>query len=1308
MNPKMNPMLQALAVLGFVMIMNRVTAADHGNLFIVCPPNSTATAPPMECGLPLNWELFNWQSSVALVDTIFEPSQGTFLDIGTSILTITGIDINGDTSSCSFTLTVVDAGANMPLICNDNISVILDENCQREITLQMMVESPNSIGCPELYDVQLFSPQGLPLGNVVDLSFANMPYTVVVRYEPEGSKCWGLVTIVTDSLPPSITCPADTVVLCNVPTLPAYVGAPVASGCFQLEDLLINYSDDVNNSFCDGDNIAYEIMRTWTAVDSFGNTTTCFHHITGVRPSLNDVVFPPDYNGFSHPFLVCNDSVATEALADTSITGRPVVAGFELDFFTLPCDFAVSFEDSIEQICGAHYLIKREWEIIDLCLLEEIRHTQTIEVVDLSAPVFDVVDTLHMSTLSVCSDTISLPPINFIYDCSPYSVEIWTPWDTINADGGSLVVPKMPDTVALLYVVTDACGNNDVGITMLAISDDLIVRCPPNTTISYEEYLNNYKSAVEQGNYSVLDPLGLPMVAENCEATIIQDVLVDVDSCGKGSMVRTFSVTASGISSSCQQEISLVHVSDFVVEFPADSTFYCSTSPLITGEPIIHNAANEHIQVSYTDQKFFAVPDACYKIFRNWKVVNTCVSGAETDQEVEELPESMLMLPYPACDLDGDGDCDDKTYRDSWTSTQNPGIAEASQQFGPDNDPDPNPWDGVILHTQIFKVIDEESPLFTNGCTSIEHTIYPPDCEATVTLPTPEIEECSDLTLTKKIKIGGQWHEGPGPYYGLGPGVYEVEYRAVDICNNLKQCNTTLTVIDPAPVAKCKTFIDVELALNTCTFTLFASDVDDGSTDNCPGQLSFSFSPQAGNLALTFKSCDVGSHNVKLYVIDKYKKVSSCNTTVNIQQPSGGACECLAGVQGIVKTETGAPVRFAQVIASSIGNYSDTVITDETGTFYFDLIPGQDINVSASKDLNPANGISTFDLVLITKHILNTELLDSPYKIIAADVNGSKSVTTFDVLIIRQLILQVIPELPVPSWKMIPESFEFPDPMNPWSTPIDSVLMFLNIDEVYTDQNFIGIKMGDVNNTADPLNLSGHGNEFRAAMDTLEFTALQKPLPGNRYEVSIYPESAEIVSLQFSLRYSTVQFHFDSLVPVFYANSSEFGWNNLEDYENVVISWFDPNTASVKHLSDVPLFKMYFSAKGNSSSSTPIVSRDYDGFTSAEVYLEDLIPVGLKLTTVFETPQPKQLEVEAPFPNPFNQRARISGQMPGSGNVTLHVYQSNGRTAALQRTFSKDGRFTFIVEADDIPMPGTYFYHIHSRYGNSSGWLIRQ
>ena len=87
------------------------------------------------------------------------------------------------------------------------------------------------------------------------------------------------------------------------------------------------------------------------------------------------------------------------------------------------------------------------------------------------------------------------------------------------------------------------------------------------------------------------------------------------------------------------------------------------------------------------------------------------------------------------------------------------------------------------------------------------------------------------------------------------------------------------------------------------------------------------------------------------------------------------------------------------------------------------------------KDDNPLNGVSTYDLVLISKHILGLAPLNSPYKMIAADANKNNSITTTDIVEFRKLILGIYNELPNnTSWRFVDAEYAFPNPANPFQT----------------------------------------------------------------------------------------------------------------------------------------------------------------------------------------------------------------------------------------------------------------------------------
>ncbi len=110
------------------------------------------------------------------------------------------------------------------------------------------------------------------------------------------------------------------------------------------------------------------------------------------------------------------------------------------------------------------------------------------------------------------------------------------------------------------------------------------------------------------------------------------------------------------------------------------------------------------------------------------------------------------------------------------------------------------------------------------------------------------------------------------------------------------------------------------------------------------------------------------------------------------------------------------------------------------------------------------NGVSTFDLVLINRHVLGIEPLNSPYKMIAADVNGSNSITTLDIVELRKLILGIYTDLPnVTSWRFVNAGYSFPNPANPFQTIFpETAIVPPSVND------FVAIKVGDVNGNAAP------------------------------------------------------------------------------------------------------------------------------------------------------------------------------------------------------------------------------------------------
>jgi hypothetical protein len=176
-------------------------------------------------------------------------------------------------------------------------------------------------------------------------------------------------------------------------------------------------------------------------------------------------------------------------------------------------------------------------------------------------------------------------------------------------------------------------------------------------------------------------------------------------------------------------------------------------------------------------------------------------------------------------------------------------------------------------------------------------------------------------------------------------------------------------------------------------------------------------------------------------------------------------------ISGRVHTETGAGIEEVSVSVTGPG-VSLFDLTDNNGNFSISGLPtGQSYEVCATKNNDPLNGVSTFDQVLLSKHILDIELLDSPYKIIAAVTrNENTPPDVLDLYIARQVILGVYTEFPTTSWKFVRADFSFPDPAHPYDYPFPLGCKTMLLTGDATGVDFIGMKTADLNGTAIPSN----------------------------------------------------------------------------------------------------------------------------------------------------------------------------------------------------------------------------------------------
>jgi len=140
------------------------------------------------------------------------------------------------------------------------------------------------------------------------------------------------------------------------------------------------------------------------------------------------------------------------------------------------------------------------------------------------------------------------------------------------------------------------------------------------------------------------------------------------------------------------------------------------------------------------------------------------------------------------------------------------------------------------------------------------------------------------------------------------------------------------------------------------------------------------------------------------------------------------------------------------------------IVSDNQGAYVFENILSDDqYMLSAQMDDDPLNGITTLDLIHIQRHILGLKILDHPAKLIAADINRSGQISSSDLVELRRLILGFADGFTNNEpWNFVPTNRLYSIPRERLLHEIESLIMLEEVNLNHINNNFTGIKTGDV------------------------------------------------------------------------------------------------------------------------------------------------------------------------------------------------------------------------------------------------------
>ena len=830
-----------------------------------------------------------------------------------------------------------------------------------------------------------------------------------------------------------------------------------------------------------------------------------------------------------------------------------------------------------------------------------------------------------------------------------------------------------------------------------------------------------------------------PNVISVCGAELDYSDRRDMGICG-ANIVRTWTATGCDKATQCKQKITVEATEPFdpcTIQMPRDVKAHCRNELADGGEPTWdENPCNVVTAEIINEDTFTFVDGACYKIVREWAVIDWCVyepnTGAEDDVDVWRSNRKL--------------DCNNPHYA--------------------------NGYDGYYTYTQILMVVDFIPPTI-----SLED-----QCVATTDCYAYDVEMTASATDSCNVDEKFWWkyivtnmdtwetvqysyNYTPRPDQGrkgsrskdnldntanaklvildpLPKGNYRVSWTVGDGCGNANSMNQYFTVADkkaPTPV-----MVDIATAnMENGMVELKARTFDKGgcdfgclsSFDNCTPKsgLFFTFTdhiphlwdqpqkwvnqfnkygrnffdPATGNISTEDKYfngeadawlpgqrtaqraflCDYVEENnstitIQVYVWDEFAYNEECNDgnydfanvllNINHADCPGGTSRLVSGL--IINAESG------MEMTADDGENKSTVFSTTDGYAFNTLSTIENYDISGKFDGDYLNGVTTLDLVIIQKYLLGLKEINDPLRLIAADANNNGDIAASDLLEIRKAILGMSDKFTNDSWVAISTDYTFVDASNAAAEAQNARVRHIEAgDQNITDANFVAVKIGDLNGSANALE-SRNSSNISMMLDDANVTK------GQVIEVPFYASDFNnVYGAQFTMNVSGME------VEGITSGALQVNENNINVVNsNVVFSWNNANGVNVND--GEVLFTLTLKANANTRLSSVLNLNDNvartEAYTGSDLEINN---INLEYRNSAVSYALYQNE-----PNPFTEETVIGFDLPEAGTYTMTVYDVTGKELVVRTAEGTAGYNTVKLSKKDLNVSGVLYYRLES------------
>ena len=788
-------------------------------------------------------------------------------------------------------------------------------------------------------------------------------------------------------------------------------------------------------------------------------------------------------------------------------------------------------------------------------------------------------------------------------------------------------------------------------------------------------------------------------------------------SCGFGAIRREFD-------GGCTQWFVLEPIDEVfdpsTIVFPGDIEVDCDGYE--TGEPTWLAAACNLVGFTVESDTINFEGDACLKIVNNWTVIDWCTfdpTDTDLNNIVDPLDSGEVEGRYQRAQVIKVIDTEAPTVvsEDNLCFGVDECVSKALtlSAIGTDVGECSSAWLNWNVELDLFSDWDIDCVYSSNVASVVDGEPNPKYIAKTANGETVNIIVPSGVLPSKELHrviwtvndgCGNMSSEttyftiedkkAPTPYcLDLGTAVMTdgtVELWAIDLnqgsfdnCNANDELLFTFTDVPPPPRCDAEYDSAADLAYYNGTFWYYnASEIEEDEQE-CGVTGAGEYQDQgdyggdvhrwepglrsSGRIITRDEVDATGFMQIPIYVWDACANIDFCLVNVRVIDNGGGA----GMVSGVVQTEDAQMVENVETeLMAATPGYPKFDMTDVTGSYMFDNNAlTQDYEVSGVRNDDYLNGISTIDLVSIQRHILGIQRLDSPYKMIAADINADKKINGQDLVELRKLILGIYQELPQnSSWKAI-DAEQTLTTANPWI--YDETVSIAQLAASTLDADFIGVKIGDVNNDVVPTSFT----QAPTPSKTLNLNINDAPVQmGEEVTVTINTTEA-LYGYQFTLNTSQVE-----IVEVTGVNITE---SNMAIFESHMTLSSHSTTAQTGDLVSITLRAKV------AGTVTELLEMNSD-ITRAEAYVGEgleVVAIGLGNSAA------EEFSLGQNEPNPFGESTTIGYVLPEASPVKMTLYDVAGKVMRVINAEGVQGQNRLQVTKEGLTA-GVIYYKIEA------------